>query len=576
MTDKKKTKEELIKEGSDYLRGSIKKGLQDDTSYFEHSDTKVLKHHGVYQQDNRDTRQERLAAKQEKEYIFMVRTKLPGGKLSAKQYLGFDEISRKYGNNTLRITTRQTFQLHGVVKGNLHKTLNEINKQLILTYGSCGDVVRNVVACPVCDVDPKYNLNLDLWARNISNHFLPKTNAYYEIWVNGEKKEFQETSKPLISNVDPIEPIYGKTYLPRKFKIGLSLDSDNCIDVFIQDVGVVAITNKTQSKKNSEGSLVGFNILVGGGLGFTYNKPETYPRLASELGFVTSEKLLLTLEGIITIQRDYGGREDRKHARIKYLIDEKGLDWFKEELEKRISFRLESPKPVTSYTPHDHLGWNRQTDGKWYLGIFIENGRITDGDKRKIKTGLKEIIKRFSPSIRNSSQQNMILTGIEEKDKREVDKMLEAHNFHIVEKNLSTLRRNSIACVALPTCGLALSEAERSLPGIINELERVGLGNEDITIRMSGCPNSCSRTPVSEIAVIGLSANKYNIYVGGNAEGTKLNKLYIENIQGENVASEIARIIRFYKKTKSPDERFGDFCNKLGVEKLKDLACNPN
>lgn len=524
------TKEEKIKEASSLLRGTIKEELSQSSSHFNDTDSKLLKFHGIYGQDNRDVRRERTEKGLEKEYSFMIRTKLPGGELTSDQYLRLNDISDKYSNKTLRITTRQTIQFHGVIKGNLKKTLSEINKNLVTTFGACGDVVRNVVACPVCNIDPNYPVDLTSIAKEISNHLLPNTKSYYEIWINDEKIELDTKEE---------EPIYGKTYLPRKFKIGLCLPDDNCIDVFTQDVGAVGIY---QGK-----ALHGFNLLIGGGLGHHHNKPETYPRLASEFCFVTPEKLLKTVETIVLIQRDFGGRTNRKHARLKYLIDDRGLEWFKDELEKRLGTShnkpfLEPYRKIESYKTCDHLGWNKQINGQWYIGLFIENGRIADTKERKIKTGLKEIIEKFKPSIRLTTQQNIVLTNIKEEDKKKIDEILKISNIFTVE-SVSSLRRNSMACPALPTCSLALAEAERALPNIINELEEVGLGNKKVSIRMSGCPNSCSRPPVAEIGVIGTSANKYNIYTGGDFEGTKLNKLYKENISGEELTSEIAKLL---------------------------------
>ena len=529
--NEKLTKEELVKESSNYLRGSIKEELAKESSHFDEINTKLLKFHGIYQQDNRDNRQERLAKKLEKEYSFMIRTKLPAGELTSGQYLGLNEICDKYTNKTLRITTRQTIQFHGVIKGNLHKTLNEINKNLITTYGACGDVVRNIMACPVCDIDPEYSINLTKLAKEISDHLLPNTKSYYEVWVDEEKIPGMGGDEKTEKEE---EPLYGKTYLPRKFKIGLAMPHDNCIDLFTQDIGIVAICNGK--------SLEGFNLLIGGGLGHHHNKPETYPRLASEFCFITLDKLINTLEKIVTIQRDYGGRTNRKHARMKYLIDDKGLDWFKAELEKRIGFKLEAPKKITEYKMCDHLGWNKQTNGLWYLGLFVENGRITDSNQRQIKTGLKEIIEKFEPGIRLTAHQNIILTNIKEENKNKINEILAKYKIYTKE-TVSKLRRNSMACPALPTCGLALAEAERALPDIINELEKLGFGDKKVSIRMSGCPNSCSRPPVAEIGIIGMSANKYNVYTGGNFEGTRLNKIHKENVSGENIAKEMALIL---------------------------------
>ena len=546
MPGDKKTKDESLKESSDYLRGTIKEELLKNTSRFEEADSKLLKFHGIYQQDNRDTRQERITNKQEKEYSFMIRTKLPGGELTGKQYLSLDSICNQYANKTLRITTRQTIQFHGVIKGKLHKTLNEINKNLIVTYGACGDVVRNVMACPVCDIDANNFVNLNALSKEISNHLLPNTRSYYEVWVDEEKIDFSGKEE---------EPFYGKTYLPRKFKIGLSLPGDNCIDLFTQDIGVVAITDGSK--------LSGFNILIGGGLGHNHNKPETYPRLATELCFITQDKLITVLENIVAIQRDFGGRENRKHARMKYLIDDRGMEWFKEELEQRIGFKLEKIKPVKEYKVSDHLGWNKQSGADlWYLGLFVENGRIADTDKRKIKTGLREIIEKFHPGVRLTPQQNIVLTNIKTSDKEKINDILKTHNIYTKE-TVSTLRRNSIACVALPTCSLALAEAERALPKVIDELEKLGFSEELLTIRMSGCPNSCSRPPVAELGIIGTSTNKYNIYLGGTFEGTRLNKLYKTNVQGEQVVPEIASLLTEYRSKRSQNEGFGDFCQRV-------------
>ncbi|MBI2995156.1 MAG: NADPH-dependent assimilatory sulfite reductase hemoprotein subunit [Candidatus Melainabacteria bacterium] len=533
------TKEEIIKGSSNYLRGDIKEELSKDTSHFKEETTKVLKFHGIYQQDNRDTRMQRVSQKIDKEYMFMIRTKLPGGQLTGEQYLGLNSICDKYSNQTLRITTRQTIQFHGVIKGDLNKTLNEINQSLVITYGSCGDTVRNVTACPVCDIDPDCSINLNKLAQEISNHFLPKSRAYYEIWIDGEKNTGIEQ-----------EPLYGKTYLPRKFKIGLALPHDNCVDVFIQDVGVVGICH--------DKSLWGFNILVGGGLGYTHKKPETFPRLGSELCFVTPERLIKTLEKIVTIHRDYGGRVNRKHARLKYLIEDKGINWFRTKLESRTGSKLEPFKKIQNYNVYDHLGWHNQKSDLWYLGLFIENGKICDSDKRKIKTGLKEIVEKFSPDIRLTPQQNIILANIKEEHKDEINKIIEKYKIYTVE-NVSNLRRNSMACPALPTCGLALAEAERALPSIIDELEKLGYGEEMLSLRMSGCPNSCSRTPMAELGIIGISTNRYNIHAGGNFEGTRLNKICKENILGKSVVSEIARLLETYREKRNPNERFGDF-----------------
>ncbi len=544
--EKKLVKEEVVKINSNYLRGTIKEDLKKNTSIFSEDDIKLLKFHGTYQQDDRDKRAQLTAEGKEKAYSFMIRTKLPGGELSAKQYLGLHGICEKYANQTLRITTRQTIQFHGIIKGELKSSIAEINKKLINTYGACGDVVRNIMAPPVSDIDPDYPMDLCKLARDLSEYLTPNTRAYYEIWVDEEKIDLSKKEE---------EPIYGKTYLPRKFKIGIAIPEDNSIDLFTQDVGIIAL----------EG---GFNILLGGGLGHSHNKPETYPRLADDFCFVNPDDLVKVVTAIVLIQRDHGCRENRKHARMKYLVDDKGLDWFKSEVEKRVGFKLQSFKKINSYKTRDYLGWHKQKNGNWYLGLFIENGRIYDGADKKIKTGLKEIIEKFNPGVRLTPQQNIILTNINEKDKSAIDKLIQEYNISTLE-TVSPLRRNSISCVSLPTCGLALAEAERYLPKVITELEKLGYAQESLTIRMSGCPNSCSRPPVAELGIIGLSANKYNVYIGGDFDGKRLNKIYLESVSSNNLVSEIAKLFKVYREKRNPGERFGDFCNRVGVENLK-------
>jgi len=553
MPDEKKlTKEEIVKTNSNHLRGTIKEELSKNSTHFEETDNKLLKFHGIYQQDDRDKRPELTASGKERAFSFMIRTKLPGGELTSSQYLGLNEICEKYTNKTLRVTTRQTIQFHGIIKGNLKNTLKEINQNLINTYGACGDVVRNIMAPPVSDIDPEYSIDLCKLARDLSEHLVPNTRSYYEVWVDEEKIDLGGKDE---------EPLYGKTYLPRKFKIGITYPWDNSIDLFTQDVGVVVV----------EG---GFNILIGGGLGHHHNKPETYPRLASEFCFVKAENLTKVVESIVLVQRDFGGRENRKHARMKYLVDDNGLDWFKSEVEKRAGAYCNKPvlepfRNISEYKSRDYLGWHKQKNENWYLGLFIENGRIYDGSDKKIKSGLKEIAEKFKVGVRLTPQQNVILTNIKEEDKSKIDEIIKRSNI-FTENTVSALRRNSMACVSLPTCGLALAEAERYLPKVITELEKLGYGEEATTIRMSGCPNSCSRPPVAELGIIGLSANKYNIYTGGDFDGERLNKVYLEGVSSNGLVSEIEKLFKTYRAKRNPSERFGDFCNRVGVEKLKE------
>jgi sulfite reductase (ferredoxin) len=548
MPDEKKlTKEEIVKTNSNHLRGTIKEELSKNTTHFEETDNKLLKFHGIYQQDDRDKRPELTASGKERAFSFMIRTKLPGGELTSSQYLGLNEICEKYTNKTLRVTTRQTIQFHGIIKGNLKATLKEINQNLINTYGACGDVVRNIMAPPVSDIDSEYSIDLCKLARDLSEHLVPNTRSYYEVWIDEEKIDLGGKDE---------EPLYGKTYLPRKFKIGITYPWDNSIDLFTQDVGIVVV----------EG---GFNILIGGGLGHHHNKPETYPRLASEFCFVKSENLTKVVESIVLVQRDFGGRENRKHARMKYLVDDNGLDWFKSEVEKRTGFKLDPVKEIKEYKSRDYLGWHKQKNGNWYIGLFVENGRIYDGADKQIKSGLKQITEKFNVGVRLTPQQNVILTNIKEEDKSKIDEIIKKSSIS-TENTVSALRRNSMACVSLPTCGLALAEAERYLPKVITELEKLGYGEEATTIRMSGCPNSCSRPPVAEVGIIGLSANKYNIYVGGDFDGERLNKVYLEGVGSNGLVTEIEKLFKIYRTKRNSNERFGDFCNRVGVEKLKE------
>lgn len=533
----KLVEEEILKENSNFLRGTLKKELAEESAKFNGDNSKLLKFHGIYQQDDRDLRKKLLTEKKEKAYSLMIRTKLPGGKLAAKQYLILDSIADQYTNKTLRLTTRQTIQYHGVLKKNIKKTVQEINKLLINSYGACGDVVRNVMAPPVSDIDSDYPEDLIKTADEISNYFLPESRAYYEVWLEDENGERISDGIERIEN----ESIYGKTYLPRKFKIGIGTTFDNSTDIFTQDIGIVAIINNNK--------IDGFNVYVGGGLGHHHNKPETYPRLASPLCFCDKKDLLNITEKIVEIQRDFGCRENRKHARFKYLIDDKGLDWFKEEIEKRLGFKLNPVYPVNEFKSRDYLGWHKQKNGDWYLGIFVENGRLKDQEKIQTKSGIRKIVEKFSCNVRISPQQNIILCDIKEKDKIAIDDIISDSGFYVYGKTLSNLRRNSIACVSMPTCSLAIAEAERFLPSLITELENMGYGGKEVTIRISGCPNSCSRAPVAQIGMIGTSLNKYNLYSGGEFNGTKLNKIAKENVSSEDLAKEIGKLIDLLKES---------------------------
>ncbi len=558
---KDKSKVEIIKENSKNLRGSIADQLAENNDSFDREGYEILKFHGIYQQDDRDVRQERKKEGKGKKYIFMLRTKNSGGgELTARQWLAHDEIADKYGNGTFRITTRQDIQFHGVGKENLKNTIKYLNRNLIPTYGACGDSNRNTVADPISNIRKGSKFDSQKWAKLISEHFNYKSNAYYDIWLDGER--YLETNP----NKDETENIYGNAYLPRKFKIGIAQPIDNSVDVHTNDIGLVAIIND---------KLNGFNVLVGGGLGSHHRQPKTYPRHATPLAFVTEDKLLDVVTRIVEFQRDNGDRKDRKHARLKYIVEEWGIDKVRNEIEKRLGYKLDPPlEEIELKQPTDHYGWHKQNSpGLLYLGLFIENGRIKDTEDTKLKSGLRDIITKYNLGVRLSPLQDIILTNVKEENKENINSMLSEYGIKTHEA-YSILRLNSMSCPALPTCGLALAESERYMPSILKELEKRGYGKEDIKIRMSGCPNACSRPTTSEIGIMGTSPGKYNVYLGGDYEGTRLNTIYEELVEDNELPTLIGNLIDIFRENKVRKENFGDFCKRVGNEKLKLLVKN--
>jgi sulfite reductase beta subunit-like hemoprotein len=552
MFEEKKSKVEIAKENSNGLRGTIREELDSNSDHFSTENTHTLKFHGIYQQDDRDLRQELKKEGKDKKYIFMVRTKNPGGgELSPEQWEVLNKITDIYGNGTLRITTREDIQFHGIGKEELEGTIRLLNSELISTYGACGDGNRNTVACPISNIRKGSLFDGQKWAQLISKHLSFRSKAYYEIWLDGE---------PITKEEDETETLYGKTYLPRKFKIGIGLPDDNCVDVHTHDIGIIPLLN---------GGLKGFNVLVGGGLGSTNRKVKTFPRLADPIALVSPENLIDVVTRIVETQRDHGDRSDRNHARMKYVVEGWGVERFKKELERRLGYRLLPPEPIELRHTESHLGWHEQdTPGLWYVGIFVENGRLKDTEQNQIKTGLREIVRRFRPGVRLTPSQDIVLANIPEEKIKDIESALRDYGIK-TEKEITSLRKNSIACPALPTCGLALAEAERFLPYLIDELEERGYGDEEIKMRMSGCPNACSRPPVAEVGIMGVSPKKYNLYIGGSFEGTRLNRLYEELIDAGELADRIAELIDIYNLNRIPGERLGDFCNRVGVEKLK-------
>ena len=545
------SKTEQIKTDSDYLAGKIASELQNSNPYFEENEVQLLKFHGTYQQYNRDTATELKQKGLEKEFYFMIRTKIPAGLLTSKQYIEMDDLTNEFSDPSLRITTRQTIQFHGVLKGNLKKIINTVSTMLLSTYGACGDVVRNVttIAAPIND---QIHNQLRQDALKISSHFLPSSTSYGQIWINGDKYEYSDKEKK--------EPIYGKLYLPRKFKIGITIPEDNSVDVLTNDIAIFLIFKKNQ--------LLGYNIAIGGGLGMTHNKPETFPYLAKPLLFCNPLDLIQVLEQIVKIQRDYGDRTNRKHARLKYLVAEEGTKWFKRLIEYKLNKNFDNPLKLNNLKVIDHLGWHEQGDGKWYTGIFISSGRIIDNKNKKIKTGLRNIIKKFNPSVTLSTDQNIILGNINEKDRNIVDQLLKQYS--IVKKKISKVDRWFLACPALPTCGLALSEAERVRDEIIRRVEEIllkhNLQDEKFSIRITGCPNGCARPYAGDIGIVGRAPNLYALYSGGDFEGTRLNKKILDKVSYQDLTQALEQIFLLFKDQRKDNEPLGDFCNRVGTD----------
>lgn len=551
---------EEIKESSDGLRGTLPAEIVSDGTHFSETGRQLLKFHGAYEQDDRDARRARKDAGEEPAYSFMVRAKLPGGVLTARQYQVFDALAGHYATGTLRVTTRQDFQLHGVVKGDLRRTIAAINSALVTTLGACGDVVRNVVTCPAPLRDPVRDDVLGI-AACLSAHLLPATRAYHEIWLNGERITEDRG--------DAGDPLYGTRYLPRKFKIGFSYPDDNCCDVHSNDLGFLTLRDGER--------IDGFNVVVGGGLGATHNKPGTYPRLASPLAFVRREDVCRVSEAVVTVYRDYGDRGNRKHARLKYVIDDHGLPWFRERVEEFLGRPLEPARPVEVTAIHDHLGWHDEGDGWWFYGVYVENGRIGDTSDIRLRTALREIVSRVRPDvgIRLTPQQNVLVTGISDRHRELVARILGDHGVPD-PADVSPVRRWSMACPALPTCGLALAEAERALPAVLaaleRELARLGIPDAELTVRMTGCPNGCARPYTADLAFVGRSADRYTVYVGGTMLGTRLGVAYADLVRRDDLVTVVAPLLQRYQRERLSNERFGDYVHRVGVDPVSTRA----
>lgn len=539
---------EGLKAASNFLRGAIAKEVADNsTGAISDESGQLTKFHGLYLQDDRDLRKERVKQKLEKAYSFMLRVRLPGGVCTPQQYLVLDSLADECANGSLRLTTRQTFQFHGVLKGHLKPLIRGMHKVLLDSIAACGDVNRNVMAPANPERSPVHQQVYEL-AKGFSAFALPKTRAYHEIWIDDE----------LVAGGEPeVEPMYGPTYLPRKFKTGFAVPPSNDVDIYSQDLGFIAIVE--------QGKLVGFNVAVGGGMGMSHGNADTYPRLADVIGFITPDQVNTVGFAVITAQRDYGDRTNRKHARLKYTIEDRGIEWFKAEVERRAGFSFAPARPYTFTTIVDDYGWHRGIDGTWFCMLFILSGRIKDTETVKLRTALREIAQVHTGDFRLTPSQNLSISGITEAQKPLIEGILAKYGLNETHKQ-SGMRLNALSCVALPTCGLALAESERALPGLLDKfetvLEEAGLRDDAISLRVTGCPNGCARPFLAEIGFVGKAPNKYALYLGAKYDGTRLNRLFAPSVSLEEGVALLTPIIKRYALEREPGEQFGDFCTR--------------
>jgi sulfite reductase (NADPH) hemoprotein beta-component len=549
--EKKLSANEYIKTRSNYLRGTIAEGLADvSTGSMSEDDQQLLKFHGTYQQDDRDLRAGRRKHKLDKAYSFMIRIRVPGGVATPAQWLEVDRMATQFANDTIKLTTRQAFQFHGIIKSNLKRTIKEINQVAMDTIAACGDVNRNVMCNPNPYLSTVHGDVLKV-AQDISNHLTPQTRAYHEIWLDGEKIESSEQE---------VEPIYGKTYLPRKFKITIAVPPSNDVDIYANCLSFIAIVEK--------GVLVGFNVAVGGGMGSTHGNDKTYPRIADVIGFCTVDQVVDVAEKVVLVQRDFGDRTDRKHSRFKYTVDDHGPDWILAKLNEYLGYALGPVRPFVFEDNGDRFGWVDDANGNSHLTLFVQGGRVRDTPDYPLLTGLREIARIHDGDFRLTANQNLIIANVSPAKRPVIEELLA--QYRIKDSHLqSALRLNSLACVALPTCGLSLAEAERYLPDLLTELEELieenGLRHDAITIRMTGCPNGCARPFISEIGLVGRAPGKYNLYLGGGFAGQRLSKLYRESVPAEQIKPLLAPVIARYAKERNDGERFGDFCIRAGL-----------
>ncbi|MET0298435.1 MAG: assimilatory sulfite reductase (NADPH) hemoprotein subunit [Flavitalea sp.] len=547
MSENNQSPVERIKKASDGLRGTIEESLQNEiTGAISDDDQAVVKFHGMYQQDDRDRRDERAAKKLDRLYSYMIRLRLPGGFLTPEQWVATHDIAGEKSTGVIKITTRQTLQLHGIIKSDIRPTIQAFSAAKLDSIATCGDINRNV-ACTSHPKESPIHEQVFEYADKISTMLMPKTRAYYEIWLGEEK---------IVDKKDEEDPLYEDRYLPRKFKIGIAIPPNNDVDVLTNDLGLIAIIENDK--------LIGFNIAVGGGLSTTHGNPDTYARLATVIGFVdTEEKTLKAVYEVLTVQRDFGNRSDRKLARLKYTVDKMGVEGFRAELESRIGFRMEDPRPYKFTARKDRFGWEKNHEGLWYFTVMVENGRVLDDEKTSLKTALLEVAKTGKSHFRFTSNQNLILSEVKEEDKAEVHAILEKFGVIKAMDESTKVRQNAMACVALPTCPLALAEGQRYLPKLISLIEPIitkyKLDAEDIIIRMTGCPNGCGRPYAAEIGFVGTAPGRYNLHIGGDNEGTRLNKIFKESLDETSILNELDGLFASFKKEKKKGETFGDF-----------------
>ncbi|WP_345872654.1 assimilatory sulfite reductase (NADPH) hemoprotein subunit [Shewanella algae] len=557
MSEQKLSANEHIKTDSDYLRGTIREGLGTDvTGAFSDDDQQLIKFHGFYQQDDRDLRNERKEQKLEPLYSFMLRARVPGGVCTPEQWLGVDKIASELtSSNSIRLTTRQTFQYHGIPKRNLKTIIQGLDREALDSIAACGDVNRNVM-CNPNPVESKLHQQAYFWAKKLSDHLLPHTRAYAEIWLDEEKLLSTEDEQPA-----KVEPVYGKTYLPRKFKMAVAVPPDNDVDVYTNDLGFIAVAQ--------EGELVGFNLVAGGGMGSTHGEVETFPRLADDFGFIKAEDTIKFAEAVMTVQRDWGNRSNRKRSRLKYTIVDHGFEAFKAEVEKRAGVKFAPKREVVIGDRGDRYGWVKGIDNHWHLTLFIEGGRVKDTQGKLLQTGLREIAKIHKGDFRMTSNQNIIIAKVADEDKAEIEALARKHG--LMGQVITATRGHSIACVALPTCALAMAEAERYFPEFIDHVDALqakhAIGEQAIVVRMTGCPNGCARPFAAEIGFVGKAPGRYNMYLGASFEGTRLNKMYRENIQEAEILSELDNLFGRYAAEREIGESFGDFTVRAGIVK---------